>query len=186
MLILLWEKLRGLACALNPPAQVKQEAAQPVSGCAEPGCGTPTELGSACGFQHRLCLQADLLCVDRKVGPHTDSTSSGVGGCGVCFTSALEVWSRETDCSHTAKFVDKLKYKHWCIISKATPHRSSLSLCLCCFSFIYTLLLLLILFTLPLTLWSFDSNKIETKEPHRVEKPKKQALHCRNLEPESK
>lgn len=129
-----WEKPHGLACALNPPAQVNQEAVQPVSGCAELGCGILTEPGSACRFKHHLRLRANLLCVDRKVGPHTDSTSSGVGGCGVYFSSALEVWSGETDCSHTAECVDKLKYKHWCIITEATPHQFSSSLCPCCFS----------------------------------------------------
>lgn len=82
--------LREALCS-HPPAQVTQEAVQPVSGCAELGLGILTEPGSACRFQHHLCLRANLLRVDRKVGPHTDSTSSGVGGCGVYFSSALEV-----------------------------------------------------------------------------------------------
>lgn len=57
------------------------------------------------GQRHRpLATLSDY----RKVGPHSDSTSSGVGGGGVDFSAGLEVYPRETAGSHTTECVDRL------------------------------------------------------------------------------
>lgn len=144
-----WEKPRGLACALNPPAQVNQEAVQPVSGCAELGCGIPAEPGSACRFKHHLRLRANLLCVDRKVGaPHWQHFLRGRGLWGVFFFSLGGlVWGNRLFphcrvCGQTQ--IQTLVYYLW---SNPTPVLLvSVPLL---FLIIYTLFLLLVFFTIP-------------------------------------
>lgn len=114
-----WEKPCGLTCSSNPPARAKQEVVQPVSDCAWLGSGILTKSGSACRFKHNLCLRANLLCVDRKVGaPHWQHFLRGGGVCGVYFSSALAVWSGETDCSHTTECVDKLPNTNTAVLSQ--------------------------------------------------------------------